>query len=180
MGAGIAGSFLIVVLGVALMQNPAPSATKFATIAEAWSAPAKDADMIVAHRLFSTDQLADVCARAMTPARLVLETPLNLRAGEPFALTSLRIMAIDESGRALPPIPLLIEVEALERPILDLRSETTADGIIVPIRSGQFMFRARAICVESVAPVFAAATVRQRELAWLEPVGHPVGRPRTW
>lgn len=143
-----------------LQARPSMPSPTYVTIGEAWSGDRRGSPIAVAYRLFTASQLAGMCPGSIAPARLVAEPATALlRVGEWFALDSLAVVAVDASARRLPPVPLRVDVETPEPPMLDLRSDRIAAARVRPIRTGQFMFRLRTLCPGAGAEVFVPASV---------------------
>ena len=138
------------------------AATTYLTIAEAWSAPDADSNMVAAYRLFSTPMLQETCSRTASAARLVAPTAITLRIKESFYLTALKIVAMDSSGRPLPPVPLGIDVADADARLLDLRADVIANATVLAVRSGTVTFRAQTICPGMRATTFVTAVVLER------------------
>ena len=152
------------VLGLFLIV-PGPGVTAepiFARLAEGFTSKDRHVGIEAAQRLFSVPTFPGVCAALQAP-RLVIVAPQPLRLvrGQWFSYNQLVILAVDAAGRALPPVPIAIEVEDIKPPVLNLRSDMTADpnGKVLAVRKGRFHFRFRALCEGQFAAAVVAAEV---------------------
>ena len=133
----------------------------FVTVAEGFTSPSRSGGIDVAYRQFSLPTFAKTCKESGRP--FTLTTPncaVTLRVGEWSPLRRLIIVAVDQTGHVLRPLPITIEVEAAKPPLLDLRSDLISDGRLLPIRTGKFRFRARTICEGTSADIFIQAVIR--------------------
>ena len=143
--------------------NPtAAAATAYVVIAEGLTADSADGAMVTEPRMFSTPDLPTRCSHASSLARLAATDRVNVRIGEPFSLGALRVVALDGAGAIIPRVPVVIEVEPVSPPILDLSSERLERGPIA-MRPGAFMIRVRTICPGlEAAPVMIPARALRR------------------
>lgn len=122
----------------------------FVRLAEGYTSKDARAGIVVAPRMFSAPTFAELCSRHQLPSRLLVMTPepLRLSRGQWFPYDRLVVLAVDSSGRILPPVPIVVEAEETTPELLDLRSDMTADldGKVLPVREGSFQFRLRTIC----------------------------------
>jgi len=155
---------MVLALILWLLQNPAatPVWWGWPTVAEAWTAANERATIDAGYRLFSAPDMAEMCARAPSPARLVEKDRVTLYVGEWFGFSSLRIVAVDAAGRPLPPVPVMLEVEEVDPPLFRLSNDMIGYGGVTPARTGRFRFHARTICPETSADVVFPAVVRKR------------------
>jgi len=134
----------------------------FGTIAEAFTSETQHRGIEVAYRMFSAPDLGRICAKSERPSKLVPQkVPITLRVGEWFPLGRVVIVAADASGRQLQPVPIMLEVEEKEPPLLNLRSDMIAEARVLPVRAGSFRFRARTICSDPSVAVLLEATVSE-------------------
>jgi hypothetical protein len=132
----------------------------FGTIAEAFTSKTQQRGIEVAYRMFSAPDLGEICAKSPRPVKLVAQqVPITLHVGEWFSLDRLIIVAVDASSRQLQPVPIMLEVEDKEPPLLNLRSDMIAEARVLPLRAGSFRFRARTICSDPSVEVLIEATV---------------------
>jgi hypothetical protein len=133
----------------------------FVTVAEGFTSPNRSSGIDVAYRLFSLPTFAKTCRESDRP--FTLTTPnsaaVTLRVGEGFSLRRLIMVGVDRTGRLLRPLPISLEVEATNPPLLNLQSDMISDGRLLPIRTGKFRFRARTICEGTSADIFIQAVV---------------------
>jgi len=136
--------------------------SSFVTIAEAFTSETQQHGIEVGYRIFSAPDMGEICAKAERPARLVAQkVPITLRVREWFLLDRLIILAEDAEGQQLPPVPITLEVEDKEPPLLNLRSDMIAEARVLPVRAGSFRFRARTICSDPAVEVLIEATVNE-------------------
>jgi hypothetical protein len=135
---------LLVVLIAAPLDSQPPV---FLQVAEAASAQSSEGGMRVEYRIFSLASFRKACAERVRPSTLVFEgDPLVLTVGSWFPLRRLVVVARDDSGRRLAGVPIAIEVEAGSRSLIDLRPEMISESRLLPVRAGEFRFRARTFC----------------------------------
>ncbi len=133
---------------------------EFVTIAEAYTSASKDQEIKVGYRMFSAPEMEDICSGAARPAKLVIQNEsLILRVGDWFALDRLVIVAVDADGQPLSPAPIALDVEAMEPPVLNLRSDMIAEVRVMPVRAGSFRFRARTLCASPAVETLIQAAV---------------------
>jgi hypothetical protein len=133
----------------------------FVTIAEGFTSPNRSSGIDVAYRMFSLPTFAKTCKESGRP--FTLTTPngaVTLRVGEWSPLRRLIIVAVDQTGHVLRPLPITIEVEAAKPPLLNLQSDMISDARVMPIRTGKFRFRARTICEGTSTDIFIQAVIR--------------------
>jgi hypothetical protein len=119
----------------------------FVTVAEGLTAPGPETGIEVAFRMFYLPAIPKLCANAPGPSRLLSRNEaIVLTVNRRFLLNALHIEAVDESGRALTPVPIVVEVERTSPPLFDLSPEQISDAKLLPIRAGRFRFRARNFC----------------------------------
>jgi hypothetical protein len=107
---------------------------------------------------FVFGQIAEVLHR---PAVLDAPAgPLELKVGELFPLDRIVIVARDEVGTLLGPVPIAIEVDDTEPPLLNTRSDAIAESKLQPLRPGSFRFRARTICPYPSIHLLVPASIR--------------------
>jgi hypothetical protein len=130
-------------------------------LAEGFTSETVDASIEAGYRMFSLPDFKAVCdqahAKQVTQLR-ALTSRVRLRIGHPFALSSLKIVALDGSGVVLPKVPIAIESE-LWSDVLDVRSDRIAYGTVTPLREGTIRFRIRTICDAPGAETFITAAI---------------------
>jgi len=132
----------------------------FVTIAEGFSSETQQRGIEVAYGMFSAPDLGRICSKSERPSRLVAKkVPIALRVGEWFPLDHVVIVAMDETGKQLQPVPIMFEVEEREPPLLNLRSDMIAEARVLPVRAGSFRFLARTICSDPSVAILLEATV---------------------
>ena len=133
----------------------------FVTIAEGFTSPNRSSGIDVAYRMFSLSTFAKTCKESGRPFTLTTQnSAVTLRAGEWFPLCRLIIVGADRTGHVLRPLPIYLEVEATNSPLLNLQSDMISDGRLLPIRTGKFRFRARTICEGTSTDIFIQAVIR--------------------
>ena len=133
----------------------------FSSLAEALTSPSQTRGIEVRYRMFSVPDFPRICANASRVARLDTPIPsIVLRANEWFPLDRLVIRALDKSGRTVSSVPIAIESEEKAPPLLELRSDMIVEARVLPIRAGNFRFRARTVCPGAPVQIFIRATVR--------------------
>src|SRR5439155_14286962 len=115
----------VIALSIVLLQNSLPPQGLWGwpTVAEAWTAPNEQSTIDSGYRMFTAPDMGNICARAPSPARLVAKGRVTLRVGEWFNFSSLRIIAVDATGRTLPPVPVHLEVEEVYPPLFNLSND---------------------------------------------------------
>ena len=123
---------------------------QFVHLAEGFTSPDTDTGIRAAQRNFSVPDMPEICLPLRTPNRLVVVNtePLQLVRGQWFGYERIVVLAVDASGAVLAPVPVSLEVEDVDPPVLNLRSDMTADpeGRVLPIRSGSFHIRFTTLC----------------------------------
>ncbi len=141
----------------------APVLPGFWNAGEGFTSPNRTTGIDAAYRVFSVPTFGNTCKESKRPNRLASPDRLvALRVGEWFPLHRLIIVAEDRTGRVLRPLPISIEVEDQDPPLINGRSDMISDGRLLPIRTGKFRFRARTICQGTSADVFIQAVVRPK------------------
>lgn len=137
----------------------------FLRLAEGYTSRDERTGIVAAQRMFSVPDFPEVCASALLLDRLVTvgREPVRLVRGRWFSYAELIVVAVDAAGNILPPVPIAIDVEDATPDVLDLRSDMTADpdGKVLPINTGSFRFRIRAICEGHSASVVVEAEVAE-------------------
>ena len=134
----------------------------YVRVAEGLTSPSLTEAMQVAPRMFGASDLTRACQSPRRIARL--EAParaLELRVGDRLALNTLRVVAIGEAGAALSDVPVVIEVEELNPPLVQLRSDDPDlnAGRLLSVGSGTFRMRVRALCTSTPAELNMTARV---------------------
>jgi hypothetical protein len=135
----------------------------FVTVAEGFTSPNRSSGIDVAYRMFSLPTFAKTCKESERP--FTLTTPnsaVTLGAGEWFPLRRLLIVGVDRTGHVLRPLPISLEAETTNPPLLNLQSDMISDARVMPIRTGKFRFRARTICEGTSADIFIQAVIRRQ------------------
>ena len=130
-------------------EQRAPQKPYFVPIAEGLTSSTLAENIRVAPRMFSAPDLVRACRDPRTVARLETVTgTLGLQVGERFALSSLRIVAVNAADEAMPAVPIAIEAEDASPPVLQLRSDDPElqKGQLYPLNAGRFRLRIRTLC----------------------------------
>jgi hypothetical protein len=154
-----------VLCGAALPARPqADVLPDFGTVSEGFTSPNRTTGIDAAYRMFSGSNFDKACEGSKVPFRLVSPNRLvTLRVGEWFPLSRFVVVGEDRSGDVLPSLPIMIEVERKEPPLLNLRTDMISTGRgLLSIQTGRFRFRARTICEGTSAKVFIEAVVRSK------------------
>lgn len=128
----------------------------YVRIAEALSSPSLNEGIVVAPRMFTAPQLMKACQDVIPMARLrVVPATLQLTRGVRYTLSSLSVVAVNAADVEVPGVPLTIEAEDSEPPVLVLRSDDPDldAGRLHALAPGRFRMRVRTIC--GVRPVEA-------------------------
>lgn len=145
--------------------HAAASELEFANLAEGYTSESRNAGIVAAQRMFSVPDFPGICAPLPAPVRLVVMAPdpVTLVRDEWFSYDRLVVVAVDVSDTVLPPVPITVEVEQVAPPVLNLRSDFTADpnGKVLAVRPGRFHFRFRTICEGHSAVVIVPAEVTE-------------------
>jgi hypothetical protein len=118
----------------------------FGTVAEGYTSVDERHGIDIAYRMFSAPDVKSLCAAAPRPASFRAANPnLVLHVGQWFSFDRLIIVAQNQAGKTLPPVP--IELEVADGAEEDFRSDKIADGGFIPTKRGQIRFRIVAICL---------------------------------
>ena len=121
----------------------------YVQIAEGLTSPTLTEGIRVAPRRFSAPGLMAVCKTATPVERLeVSPMTLVLSRGNRYSLNSLTVVAVNSAEVAVPGLPIVIEVEDTEPPVLQLRSDDPDldEGRVLAIGAGEFRMRVRTVC----------------------------------
>jgi hypothetical protein len=138
------------------------STRHYVQIAEGLSSPSITEGIRVAPRMFSAPQLVEACRTATPVARLKVEpSELTLTQGNLYQLSSITVVAVNAADIAVPAIPIVLEAEDTNPPILRLRSDDPDldDGRIRVIGPGRFRLRIRTTCGMPQAETIVEARV---------------------
>jgi hypothetical protein len=153
--------FTLLVLG-GVVVSAACSTAYYVRVAEGLTSPSFTETMQVAPRLFGASDLTTACQSPHRIARLEAPTrTLELRVGERLALNTLRVVAVGDAGVALTEVPVGIEVEELNPPLVQLRSDDPDlnAGRLLSVGSGTVHIRVRALCTSTPAELKITARV---------------------
>jgi hypothetical protein len=152
----------LLVLTCTAMSAAACAKGYYVRVAEGLTAPSLTETMQVAPRMFAASDLTSACR---SPRRITrLEAPartLELRVGERLALNTLRVVAVGEAGTAVTDVPVVIEVEELSPPVMQLRSDDPDlnAGRLLSVGSGIVRMRVRTLCTSRPAELNITARV---------------------
>ena len=125
------------------------STRHYVQIAEGLSSPSLTEGIRVAPRMFSAPQLVEACRTAVPVSRLKVAPPtLELVQGNLYQLSSITVVAVNAADIAVPGIPIVLEAEDTNPPVLRLRSDDLDldAGRIRVIGPGRFRMRIRTTC----------------------------------
>lgn len=131
----------------------------FGHTAEGYSSADERTGIRAAPKMFLAPD--NVCATA--PAAATLRGPqrrIELRAGVPFPINTLVVVAQDRAGAVVPRVPIAIEVEVVNPPLLNHRSDATPENHLHPVRAGSFRIRARTWCDARPVRIDIPAVIR--------------------
>jgi hypothetical protein len=121
----------------------------FIRVAEALASPNMNEGLRVAVPRLQPEVVRQGCR--VLPRVTRLETPslnLQMQIGDPFALSGLTVVAIDDAGVIVAGVPLAIEAEDRNPPVLELRSADPdlGRGTLRPMNTGEFRLRIYTLC----------------------------------
>ena len=135
----------------------------FVTVAEGLTSPTITEGIRVAPRMFSAPALVDAC-RTTTPVDRLEVAPrtLELLRGSRYSLSSLSVVAVNRSDIAVPGLPIVLEVEDRDPPILQLHADDPDldEGRMLAVGTGEFRVRVRTICGNPYAETVITGVVR--------------------
>lgn len=121
----------------------------FVQIAEGLTSPTMTEGIRVAPRMFSAPSLVDACRSATVVERLeVAPQTLELSRGTRYSLNSLTVVAVNAGDIAVPGLPIVLEVEDADPPVLQIRSDDPDlnEGRVLAMGTGEFRMRVRTMC----------------------------------
>lgn len=121
----------------------------YVRIAEGLTSPTLTEGIRVAPGMFSAAELAQACRGLRPIARLeTASSSLDLQVGERFPLTMLSVVAVDAADVAMRGVPIAIEAEDLQPPVLQLRSDDpdVNQGRLSALNRGRFRLRIWTMC----------------------------------
>jgi hypothetical protein len=134
----------------------------YVRVAEGLTSPSLTETMQVAPRMFGASDLTRACQLPRRIARLEAPTrTVELRVGERLALNTLRVVAVGDAGTAVTDVPVVIEVEELSPPVMQLRSDDPDlnAGRLLSVGSGTVRMRVRTLCTSTSAELNLTARV---------------------
>jgi hypothetical protein len=141
-------------LGLIFGRNKAreagvPGGPYFVVLAEGLTSATITEGIRVAPRQFTASQLVEACKDPRVVERLdVAPNPLEMRADGRYALNSLSVVAINAADVAMEGLPIVLEAEEANPPIIALRSDDPdlSVGRLHALRAGTFQMRIRTMC----------------------------------
>ena len=136
-------------LALAVAAGGCAPTRHYVQIAEGLSSPSITEGIRVAPRMFSAPQLVEACRTAVPVARLKVEpSELILTQGNLYQLSSITVVAVNAADIAVPGVPIVLEAEDTDPPVLRLRSDDLDldAGRINVIGRGRFRMRIRTTC----------------------------------
>lgn len=136
----------VAIAGCALKPKPK---RYFVHVAEGLSSPSVTEGISVAPRMFTASQLTEACRKYVRVDRLnVAPKVLELAPGNTYALNSLTVVAVNPAEVAVPGVPIVVEAEDSNPPILQLRSDDPDlnAGRLRVVGTGEFRVRVRTTC----------------------------------
>ena len=101
---------------------------QFEHLAEGYTSTARTSGIEAGYRMFTVPWSRENCPGFPRATKLLLSgAPPQLTVGKWFPYDRLAIVALDSSGNLLPPIPILIEVELVHPPVLNLQNDMLAE-----------------------------------------------------
>ena len=152
----------LLVLGCVLL-SAACSRAYYVRVAEGLTSPSLTETMQVAPRMFGASDLTTACQSPRRIARL--EAPPApwscASASRVVRVHTLRVVAVGEAGTPMADVPVAIEVEELNPPLVQLRSDDPDlnAGRLRSIGSGTVRMRVRTLCTSTPAELKITARV---------------------
>jgi hypothetical protein len=132
---------------------------RFGHVAEGYTSRDEATGANVAPRMFSAPD--NICANAPRPAALhVPPDRIELEVGKAYPINRLVIVGRDEAGAVLRDVPIAIEVEIVEPPLLNRQSDAMPENHLHPVRSGVVRIRVRTICTDPSVQAFMHAVIK--------------------
>lgn len=128
----------------AVLMFSAPGSV-FGHVAEGYTSEDRLHGVHTAPKMFLAPD--NVCATASRAATLWSpQERIELRVGEPLPIDRLVVVARDETGAVIQRVPIRIEVEVFDPPLLNHFSNAMPENHLHPLMPGTFRIRARTIC----------------------------------
>lgn len=121
----------------------------YVQVADAVSSRTLTEGIQVTPRRFTIYELQHACVDSQPVARLkVAPVRLELRPNGLYQFNTLAVVAINDGDQAVPGIPLMLEVEEVVPPVVEVRSDDTDidAGLLRATRIGRFRLRIRTMC----------------------------------
>jgi hypothetical protein len=147
---GAAGAVLGYIAGrIKAREAGAPGGPYFVVLAEGLTSATITEPIRVARRQFSASQVVEACKDPRVIERLeVSPNPVEMRTDGRYALNSLSVVAINAADVAIGGLPIVLEAEEANPPIIALRSDDPDldAGRLHALRPGSFQLRIRTMC----------------------------------
>ena len=121
----------------------------FVSVAEGLTSATLTEGIRVAPRGFTASQLVEACKDPRVVERLeVAPNLLDLREDGRYALNSLSVVAVNAADVAMAGVPIVLEAEEANPPVIQLRSDDPVlnAGRLHALRTGAFQMRVRTMC----------------------------------
>ena len=126
-----------------------PGGPYFVVVAEGLTSATITDGIRVAPRAFTASQLVEACRDPRVVDRLeVAPNPLEMREDGRYALNSLSVVAVNGADVAMAGVPIVLEAEEVNPPVVQLRSDDPDlnVGRLHAVRTGFFQMRIRTMC----------------------------------
>lgn len=152
-----------VLIAVLTASGSTAEEPQFEHLAEGYTSATRTSGIEAGYRMFTVPWSRENCPGFPRVAKLLLSgAPPQLTVDKWFPFDHLAIVALDPSENLLPPTPIVIEVELVHPPVLNLQNHMLAEPRVLPLREGQSRFRVSTFCQEQPATlVFQACVVKQ-------------------
>lgn len=121
----------------------------FVVVAEGLTSATLTEGIRVAPRAFTASQLVEACRDPRVVDRLeVAPNPLEMREDGRYALNTLSVVAINGADVAMANVPIVLEAEEVNPPVVQLRSDDPDINVgrLHAVRAGLFQMRIRTMC----------------------------------
>ena len=143
------GVLLVLSLSTGCASRARKTGTYFVSIAEGLTSATIAEGIRVAPRGFTASQLVEACKDPRVVNRLeVAPNPLEMREDGRYSLNSLSVVAINGADVAMVGVPIVLEAQEVDPPIVQLRSDDPDldVGRLHALRPGSFQMRIRTMC----------------------------------
>lgn len=148
-------------------------------IGEGYTATGDSKGIDAGFRAFTTPDILGICEKSAKPARLVApRVPPVLHVYESFPFDRLKVIAVDASGKSLPPVPIEISIDNASLFVMTSDVRASAGNWVVPIHPGDFHFRVYTACPNTtMLSVEIPAVIRQRREAFVNKIAESYTSP---